>query len=262
MIRYEVNAGCIPGYISKGYAIVETHRRSGCLLNVSHGSYQDVLDFQRARLQERAEDRCDDTLLLVEHEPVFTFGRTAKEEHWKEHLESLTSQGFELYPVERGGSVTYHGPGQVVAYPIVRLRDFCRGPKAYVGMLQDVIIRVLAEWHIRGHAKEKFPGVWVEADDSTSEKIAAVGVRIAKGVTMHGLALNVSIDLKPFELITPCGIQGCLVTSMERLCGKRVDIKAVKDRVAYHFTEVFGINWTESRHTLPSMKTGSSLSVL
>ncbi|WP_447969689.1 lipoyl(octanoyl) transferase LipB [Nitrospira sp. M1] len=237
-------------------------RRSGCLLNLSHVRYQDAWDFQRALLQERAEDRCADTMLLVEHEPVFTLGRTAKDEHWKRSLESLASQGFGLYPIERGGSVTYHGPGQVVAYPIVRLRDFCQGPKAYVGMLQEVILRVLAEWNIRGRLKEKFPGVWVEERGSDLTKIAAIGVRITKGVTMHGLALNGNVDLKPFEFITPCGIEGCQVTSMKKILGQKVDTHAVRERVAYHFAEVFGIKWTERRHTLPRMKSGSCLSVL
>jgi len=230
----------------------EKTRRSGSLLNLSHLLYQEAWDFQRVRLQERAENHCADTLLLVEHEPVFTLGRTAKDEHWNGSLESITGQGFGLYTIERGGSVTYHGPGQIVGYPIVRLRDFCQGPKAYVGMLQDVIVRVLAEWNISGKLKPKFPGVWIEGRGSVLEKIAAIGVRITKGVTMHGLALNVNIDLQPFDLITPCGNEGCQVNTMKQHLGVPISMRQVRERIAYHFAKVFELEWKEMSSVLPS----------
>ncbi|GJL49482.1 MAG: octanoyltransferase [Nitrospirales bacterium] len=222
------------------------------MLNLSHLPYQEAWDYQRRRLQERAVDRCIDTLLLVEHEPVFTLGRTTQEEHWNGKVRSLTDQGFALYTIERGGSVTYHGPGQVVGYPIVRLRNFCQGPKVYVGMLQEVIIRVLAEWNIQGKLKDKFPGVWVGEDSPVLEKIAAIGVRITKGVTMHGFALNVNVDLKPFDFIIPCGIDGCHVTSMQQYLGKQVSMVKIREQLAYHFAEVFGLEWKETSSRLPT----------
>ncbi|GJL66792.1 MAG: octanoyltransferase [Nitrospirales bacterium] len=231
---------------------MNTKKQLGCFVNLSHVRYQEAWDFQQLRLQERVEDRCVDTLLLVEHEPVFTLGRTAQDEHWKRQGQSITGQGFGLYAIERGGSVTYHGPGQVVGYPIVRLRNFCQGPKAYVGLLQDVIVRVLADWNIRGQPKAKFPGVWVEGNGSVLEKIAAIGVRITRGVTMHGFALNVNVDLMPFDLITPCGIAGCHVTSMQHYLGEQVNMIKVRERLAYHFAEVFGLEWKERSNRLPT----------
>ena len=237
-------------------------KRSGCLINLSHIPYQDAWDFQRFLVQERGKSHCDDTLMIVEHDPVFTMGRSTKAEHWKSKKRDTKSSEFEIYKIERGGSVTYHGPGQIVGYPILRLREFCPGPKVYVGMLQEVIIRVLAEWKIPGHLKAKFPGVWVEKIGTPFQKIAAVGVRITRGVTMHGLALNVNVDLKPFDLITPCGIEGCQVTSMEKFLGQQVDVLKVRERFSFHFAKVFGLEWTKTHDRLPRMKSASSLSVL
>ncbi len=225
-------------------------KRSGCLLDLSHVPYQEAWDFQRFMVQEREKNHCADTLMIVEHEPVFTMGRTTKEEHWKNRERVIKDAEFGIYKIERGGSVTYHGPGQVVGYPILRLRDFCSGPKVYVGMLQEVIMRVLAEWKIQGNLKAKFPGVWVEKVGTSLQKIAAVGVRITRGVTMHGLALNANVNLKPFDLITPCGIEGCEVTSMEKFLGEQVDALKVRERLSFHFAKVFELEWKERRATL------------
>ncbi len=230
---------------------MDAARRSGCLLNVPRCSYQAAWDFQRTKFQERVQNSCVDTLFLVEHEPVFTLGRTTKEAHWQKVRESLEGSQFGVYEIERGGSVTYHGPGQIIAYPILRLRDFCPGPKVYVGMLQEVILRALAEWGIEGHLKDKFPGVWVKREDEELEKICAIGVRINKGVTMHGLALNVDVDLSPFDLITPCGIEDCQVTSMEKRLATKLDSQKVRVQLAYYFAEVFGLDWKERWTSLP-----------
>ncbi len=221
-------------------------------MNVSHASYQEAWDFQLTRQQARAEDRCPDTLVIVEHEPVFTLGRGTKDEHWKRSHETILRKGIQVFDIKRGGSVTYHGPGQIVCYPVLQLRNFCPGPKAYVEMLQKVIIRVLAEWKIQGYVRDKFPGVWIKGDGGNDEKISAIGVRIAKGVTIHGLALNVNNELSPFELITPCGIEGCQVTSMARLHGEQVDILKVRERLSHHFAEIFELEWVENCRSLPS----------
>ena len=166
-------------------------------------------------------------------------------------LESIKNQGFDIYEIERGGSVTYHGPGQIVGYPIFKLKDYCPGPKNYVGKLQDVIICVLAEWNIQGVLRKKFPGVWVERAGGTLEKITAIGVRITRGVTMHGWSLNVNVDLKPFALITPCGIEGCHVTSMAQILGEPVDVQEVRKRLAHHFADVFrlGVEGEDGSHS-------------
>ncbi|MES4785325.1 MAG: lipoyl(octanoyl) transferase, partial [Nitrospiraceae bacterium] len=191
-------------------------------------------DLQRTLLQERVDDRRADTLVLLEHDPVYTIGRTGQATHWGGDESRILQMGYPVYHVERGGSITYHGPGQIVGYPILRLSRFCPGPKIYMRMLEEVLIRVLADWGLTGQRIEKQPGVWVEHEDRA--KIAAMGVRIVQDVTMHGFALNVSIDLSPFERIVPCGIQGCRVTSMASLLGRPVDIHQVRERIA----DVFG----------------------
>ena len=246
-------------------------RRQGLILVPPPKDYCAIWDLQKELLNARADERQPDTLVLVEHPPVFTLGRRSKPEHWGGDGDSLKRMGYDVHEVERGGSVTYHGPGQIVGYPILRLRDFCPGPKVYVRMLEEVIIRVFREWGIRATRVQKLPGVWVyssvgegarEADSFLSSppfggrgegegglslenlrKIAAVGVRITRGVTMHGFSLNVNVDLKPFELITPCGIEGCQVTSMEKVLGKIVDKTMVREQIAHHFGEVFGLEW-------------------
>ncbi|TAJ32046.1 MAG: lipoyl(octanoyl) transferase LipB [Nitrospirae bacterium] len=213
----------------------------GLLLVYDRLDYAAAWDLQRRLVEERVAGRRPDTLVLVEHEPVFTVGRSGQAAHWGEE-QVLREAGYSLYHVERGGSVTYHGPGQIVGYPILRLSRFCPGPKAYVRLLEDVLIRTLADWGIAGQRVERLPGVWVGEEPA---KIAALGVRIVKGVTMHGFALNVTVDLAPFHRIVPCGITGCRVTSMAALLGTPVEVAMVRKRVAEKFAEVFGLDWTE-----------------
>ena len=235
--------------------------RHGILHISSSQDYPDVLNLQRELCQKRIQGHQPDTLILIEHPPVFTLGRRTKPEHCERDGVSLKRWGYDVYEIERGGSVTYHGPGQIVGYPILQLRDFCPGPKDYVRMLEEVMIRVLREWGIQATRVEKLPGVWVyhdavgeglKGERSEGEgdillenlhKIAAIGVRITRGVTLHGFALNVNVDLKPFELITPCGIEGCRVTSMEIVLGQSVDPAEVRDQISHHFGEIFGLEW-------------------
>nr|MBI3612684.1 lipoyl(octanoyl) transferase LipB [Nitrospirota bacterium] len=212
---------------------------SAVLFNIGRLDYVQAWDLQHRLVEERAEDRRPDTLLLLEHEPAFTVGRRGKQEHWA----GLEAEGHTVHRVERGGSVTYHGPGQLVGYPIVRLNDHCPGPRAYVHLLEEVVIRTLADWGIAGRRVEKLPGVWV--GESPVEKVAAMGVRINRGVTLHGFALNVDLDLAPFSRITPCGIAGCPVTSMAVRLGRPVDMRLVRRRVAGHFGQLFDLDLTE-----------------
>ncbi len=206
-------------------------------------------DLQRRLVQERAADRCPDTLLLLEHPHVFTFGRSAQAHDCGEPEDHLRDLGFPVYQVERGGAATYHGPGQIVGYPILALRSFCSGPKAYIRCLEEVLIKVLAEWDIKGRRIEKFPGVWVGEDPP--KKIGCVGVRITRGVTMHGFSLNVGVDLSPFDRIVPCGIPGCRVTSMAKLLGQPLDTAVVRSRIATLFSQVFGLTWIRSQDGQP-----------
>lgn len=211
----------------------------GILVTHDRLDYASAWDLQRRLVEERITGCRPDTLLLLEHEPVFTVGRSGGAAHWGDE-QGLRESGYSLYRVERGGSVTYHGPGQVVGYPILRLGNFCPGPKAYVRLLEEVLMRTLADWDIAGRRVERLPGVWVGPEPA---KIAALGVRIDRGVTMHGFALNATVELAPFQRIVPCGIAGCRVTSMAELLGQSVDVALVRQRIADHFAEVFGLNW-------------------
>lgn len=187
-------------------------------------------------------DRRPDTLILTEHEPVFTLGRSAQPAHWGGNEETLRQAGYAVHRVERGGSVTYHGPGQLVGYPILRLNRFCAGPKPYMRLLEDVLIRTLDEWGIAAGRIDRLPGVWV----GERQKIGAMGVRITHGVTMHGFALNVTVDLAPFGLIVPCGIDGCRATSMAAVLGHPIDPFLVRQRIAANFADSFGLEWTNA----------------
>lgn len=211
---------------------------------IQHGplDYETAWALQHRLVENRLAGRCPDTLLLLEHEPVFTVGRTARAEHWGGDEDATHVAGIPVYRTERGGSVTYHGPGQLVGYPILKLNQFCGGPKVYVRMLEEIIILTLAQWDIAGRRAEKLPGVWV--DDERPAKIAAVGTRIERGVTMHGFALNVTVDLAPFARVVPCGIAHCRVTSMAEMLEDPIDLAEVRRCMAERFADVFGLEWT------------------
>ncbi len=216
----------------------------GVLIQHERLDYETAWAHQRRLVDERLTGQRPDTLLLLEHGPVFTVGRRALAEHWGGDEEATHVAGIPVYRTERGGSVTYHGPGQLVGYPILKLNRFCEGPKTYVRMLEEVIILALARWDITGRRAEKLPGVWV--GDERPAKIAAVGTRIERGITMHGFALNVAVDLAPFAHIVPCGIAGCRVTSMAEMLEDPVDPSEVRRCVAERFADVFGLEWTRS----------------
>ncbi|HSF08846.1 MAG TPA: lipoyl(octanoyl) transferase LipB [Nitrospirales bacterium] len=227
-------------------ALVDS-RQPGMVLTFPQLLYAEALELQQSLVAQRLEDRRPDTLVLTEHEPVITLGRTTQPEHWEPRWTELQHMGVHLHQTGRGGSVTYHGPGQIIGYPILRLRNFCPGPKIYVQQLEEVLIRTLAEWGIAGCRHESFRGVWVKTSAGRMEKIASIGVRISRGVTMHGFALNVNVDLQPFTLLAPCGIEHCVMTSMEKLLGKPIDGTQVREQVAAHFADIFRLNWTEQQ---------------
>ena len=145
--------------------------------------------------------------------------------------------------------MTYHGPGQIIGYPILKLRNFCRGPKVYVQNLEEVLIRTLGDWGIAGCRHDLFRGVWVNTEKGCLEKIASIGVRISQGITMHGFALNVNVDLRPFSLLSPCGIENCVMTSMAKHLDRQVDMAHVRKRLAAHFAHIFRLEWTEQNVT-------------
>ena len=204
--------------------------------------YAEAWILQKQLQEERIAERQEDVLLLLEHSPVYTLGRTTQPAHWDCGGEVLRRTGASLQSVDRGGSITYHGPGQVVGYPILKLSDYCSGPKQYVRKLEEVLILTLLRWGIEGYRLEKKPGVWVRWNLADA-KIAAIGVRIDHGVTIHGFALNVDLDLSPFSHIMPCGLAQCHITSMAEIRQSAVSSSAVAQQLAQEFARIFNIQW-------------------
>ncbi len=220
-------------------------RHPGHLRSIPFLPFAESLELQQSLVAKRLADQIPETLILTEHEPVLTLGRTTKPEHWEPHWSELENQGIHLHQTNRGGSVTYHGPGQIIGYPVLRLKNFCSGPKLYVQKLEEVLIQTLAKWEISGCRHESFRGVWVKNNEGHLEKITSIGVRISKGITMHGFALNVNVDLQPFSLLSPCGIDHCVMTSIEKILDQQVDVAHVREQIAIHFAQVFRLEWAK-----------------
>ena len=197
--------------------------------------YAEGLELQAGLVAERQAGRIPDTLLLLEHDPVFTLGRNARADNVLLSREALEAQGFQLFETGRGGDVTYHGPGQVVGYPILDLSPDRCDVHRYVRDLEEVMIRTCADYGIEAGRVAGMSGAWVG-----DEKIGAIGVRIARWVTSHGFAFNVSTDLAPFALIVPCGIRGRGITTLETLRGRPVPLHDAATRLARHCAAVFG----------------------
>jgi lipoyl(octanoyl) transferase len=210
--------------------------------------YQEELLLKNTQLKSinRASDMPADQantehrLLMVEHPPVFTLGKSGKREHVLVSEEQLQNLGIEFYHINRGGDITYHGLQQVVGYPILDLDKFKTDLGWYLRSLEEVIIQVLAEYGLKGDRSAGETGVWLSPEDPfMARKICAMGIKCSRWITMHGFALNVNTDLSHFEYIVPCGIQGKAVTSLEKELGRKVDYAEVKQKIKLHFENVF-----------------------
>lgn len=201
--------------------------------------YQQEL-FDKAMSEKQHGRLAGNTLLFCEHPHTITLGKHGKEDNVLFASKFLEERGVALFRIDRGGDVTYHGPGQVVGYPIFDLETFGIGLRQYIHNVEEVIIRLLAMYDIRASRLEGAAGVWLDVDKPAStRKIAAIGVRCSRFVTMHGFAFNVNTDLSYFNLINPCGFVDKGVTSMERELGRRVDQEEVKLRLKDLFEEIF-----------------------
>lgn len=197
--------------------------------------YGEAWTLQKALLTARQAGVIPDTVLLLEHPPVITLGRSARASNVLAGADALAARGIDLFQIERGGDVTYHGPGQLVGYPIVDLRALDEDVVRYVRALEAALIDALAHWQISAERLRGFPGVWVGG-----AKAAAIGVAVRRKVTMHGFALNVAPDLAAFDLINPCGL-GRPVTSMARLLGRRVALDDAEPVVAGTLAAALGL---------------------
>jgi lipoyl(octanoyl) transferase len=207
--------------------------------------YAEAWELQKRVVAARKADAIEDVLLFCEHPPVITLGRSGKRENLLASEHVLRQKGVEFHASDRGGDITYHGPGQIVGYPILNLGAIRRDVVWYVRMLEEVMIQATAEFGITAKRVGGKTGIWVRAG-STEEKLAAIGVHISRWVTSHGFAYNVSTDLRNFDLIVPCGIADRKATSLEKLLGRSVEQKEVAPRIAKHLGEVLGVEMKEA----------------
>ncbi len=214
---------------------IRQHGMRTCAVHRLHlVTYENGMALQQKLVELRQRDEIDDQLLLLEHPPVITLGRGGKLDNLLASPQILESHGVRFFETTRGGDITYHGPGQVVGYPILHLGEGKRDVRKYVTNLEEVLIRTVAEYGITAARIEGRRGIWVG-----NEKIAAIGVRIARWVTSHGWALNVNTNLEHFRLITPCGLHGTGVTSIQRQLGRAVPVEEVREILAAKFAEIF-----------------------
>ncbi|MFN8482110.1 MAG: lipoyl(octanoyl) transferase LipB [Anaerolineae bacterium] len=205
------------------------------LLNMGVEPYRPVLELQRRIVAAKKDGWPCDVLLLLEHEPVYTLGRHSDESFILADPATLAAQGIEVVRIERGGEVTYHGPGQIVGYPILHLGHFKKDIRWYIGAIGEVIIRTLADYGIPGEFDPKYPGVWIEGG-----KICAVGVKNERWIMYHGFAMNIDPDMAHWRGIVPCGLVGKDVATLADALGRRPPSDEVRQRIVTHFEAVYG----------------------
>ena len=219
------------------------------LRDLGNKDYKETWDYQEALFKEivdvKLEKRNNPQLvtpnffLFVEHPHVYTLGKSGDISNLLLSEKQLAAKGATFYKINRGGDITYHGPGQIVGYPILDLENFFTDIHKYLRLLEGVIILTLAEYNIMGTRSEGETGVWLDVGTPFARKICAMGVRASRWVTMHGFALNVNADLGYFDNIIPCGIRGKAVTSMHVELGQKVDEQEVKEKIQKHFSQLF-----------------------
>jgi len=208
-------------------------------------SYGPACELQRQLVAARKARVIGDVLLLCEHPPVITLGRNGTRDNLRVSDERLRAKNVEFHWSDRGGDITYHGPGQIVGYPILDLTEHRRDIGCYVAQLEEVMIRATADFGLSARRVAGQHGAWLDTARG-EEKLGALGVHLSRWVTSHGFAYNVSIDLSGFDLIVPCGISGKGVTSLERALGRRVKLEEVRDRLVAHFAELFSFEMTNT----------------
>ena len=214
------------------------NENKGYILDLGLMDYKKAWDLQRDLWSRRVKGELPDLILFLEHPHVITLGRRGNRSYLIASQEVLDAMTIPIYHVERGGDVTYHGPGQLVVYPILDLRGYGYRLIRYVDQLEEVILRTLKDFGMEGKKDSLNRGVWVNG-----EKIASLGVTIKRWVSFHGLAVNYETDLSYFDLIHPCGLVGKKMTSMEKILGKKVPRESLIERIRLHFKEIFLRDW-------------------
>ena len=229
----------------------ETHvswRRDCLAVYLGVVPYDLALKLQQALLSTRAEGLIPDVLLLLQHPPAFTLGRFRGEEDIIVPQEQLTSEGIDVFHTNRGGSVTYHSPGQLIGYPVLNLKEKGLGVRRYIWSLEEVVIMLLHHIGIQGRRVADHRGVWVG-----EKKICSIGVNVSRGISTHGFALNLSNDLRYFQFIRPCGLSCELMTSVSELLGRPVEVETVVSNTIQCCSEVFGLKCKRKDDTCLAM---------
>ncbi|MEO9571262.1 MAG: lipoyl(octanoyl) transferase LipB [Polaribacter sp.] len=227
--------------------------RNILLKDLSVKDYKETWDYQTELLQEIVDVKIDNRrnekknttknhFLFVEHPHVYTLGKSGDFSNLLLNEKQLAEKGATFYKINRGGDITYHGPGQIVGYPILDLENFFTDIHKYLRFLEEVIILTIAEYGIKGTRSEGETGVWLDVGTPFARKICAMGIRSSRWVTMHGFALNANVNLGYFDNIIPCGIKGKAVTSMEAELNRKVDLEEVKSKVLKHFKTLFEVD--------------------
>ncbi len=201
-----------------------------------------IVDLKIRNRRENKNLKTDNYFLFVEHPHVYTLGKSGSMNNLLLNEEQLKNKEASFYKINRGGDITYHGPGQIVGYPILDLENFFTDIHKYLRFLEEMIIKVIGEYGLKGERSEGETGVWLDVGTPFARKICAMGIKASRWVTMHGFALNVNTDLGYFDNIIPCGIKGKAVTSMEAELGKKVSLEEVKGKILEHFKNLFEIN--------------------
>ena len=204
------------------------------IVDLEQKDYKEVWDLQKTIHQKRIECTIDDTLLLVEHNPVITMGKSGRVDNLLTPFKVLKEKGIDFYRIERGGDVTYHGPGQLVGYPIFNIKKGLIGIKPFIEKIEEVIIATLREFGINGKKKEKMIGVWTETG-----KICSIGIAVKRWVSFHGFAFNVNTNLQHFDYIVPCGLKDVTMVSMQKILNNTVPLDKVKKSIITNFSVLF-----------------------
>ncbi len=227
--------------------------RNILLKDLSVKDYKETWDYQTNLLQEIVDVKIDNRrnnnkketdnyFLFVEHPHVYTLGKSGDLNHLLLNEKQLKDKGATFYKINRGGDITYHGPGQIVGYPILDLENFFTDIHKYLRLLEEAIILTIAEYGLKGERSDGETGVWLDVGTPFARKICAMGIRSSRWVTMHGFALNVNTNLGYFDNIVPCGIRGKAVASMEAELGKKLDLEEVKSKILTHFKNLFEVD--------------------
>jgi lipoyl(octanoyl) transferase len=211
------------------------------LITLEPTNYLDALTFQEnffnAQLEKKANsEETENTLILLQHTPVYTLGKSGDISNLKVPIEET---GAEFYHTKRGGDITFHGPGQLVVYPIFDIENFGISVREYVAKLEQCVIECIAEYGLKGERIEDASGVWLDAGNKKARKICAVGLKVSRGISMHGLAFNINTDLSYFDHIVPCGLDDKSVTSLEKELGKKLDFFEVQKKLIAQFEKHF-----------------------